>query len=359
MDIARDVAAFLSAAESSLDLALYDVRLPSPVGDVVAGAVRAASERGVEVRIAFNEDNPSPIAVPPPPRTRPDLLAALGVPIKPIPGEPDLMHHKYVTRDRRSVLTGSTNWTEDSWSREENVMVTVESPEIAAAYARNFAELWDGGEVSGTGRHDPRPVEVGTALVRAWFCPGRGDELAQQIATVVGRAQRRVRIASPVLTSGPILGTLAEIAASGKVDVAGVLDATQITEVYGQWSANSGSRWKLALLDCVLDSSPFTGKRSTPYRPDAVHDYMHAKVTVADDVAFVGSFNLSHSGEQNAENVLEIIDSRLASEIAAYVDAVRARYPPAPRPGASPAGTRSASPPRRNPRADSPPRAAA
>jgi phosphatidylserine/phosphatidylglycerophosphate/cardiolipin synthase-like enzyme len=54
---------------------------------------------------------------------------------------------------------------------------------------------------------------------------------------------------------------------------------------------------------------------------------MHAKVTVADDTVFVGSFNLSHSGEQNAENVLEITDSRLADQLAGFVDDVRSRYP--------------------------------
>jgi hypothetical protein len=47
---------------------------------------------------------------------------------------------------------------------------------------------------------------------------------------------------------------------------------------------------------------------------------MHAKVTVADDVVFVGSFNLSHSGEQNAENVLEIHDPALAERLAGFVD---------------------------------------
>ena len=54
---------------------------------------------------------------------------------------------------------------------------------------------------------------------------------------------------------------------------------------------------------------------------------MHAKVTVADDVVFVGSFNLSRSGEQNAENVLEIADAALAGRMAAYIDETRARYP--------------------------------
>ena len=42
--------------------------------------------------------------------------------------------------------------------------------------------------------------------------------------------------------------------------------------------------------------SPASARRRT--RPGAVHDFMHAKVTVCDDTAFVGSFNLSHSGER-------------------------------------------------------------
>jgi phosphatidylserine/phosphatidylglycerophosphate/cardiolipin synthase-like enzyme len=55
---------------------------------------------------------------------------------------------------------------------------------------------------------------------------------------------------------------------------------------------------------------------------------MHAKVTVADDTVFVGSFNLSHSGELNAENVLEITDAGLATQMAGFIDEIRAKYPP-------------------------------
>jgi phosphatidylserine/phosphatidylglycerophosphate/cardiolipin synthase-like enzyme len=294
----------------------------------VRDAVVAAAGRGVAIRLAYNLDAPrSGPPVPPPPQTDPQLLAALPFPTVGIPGAPDLMHHKYVIRDRRSVWTGSTNWTADAWTREENVIVTVESPALAARYADDFEQLWRARSVQGSGKVDSGPIEIDGRAVRPWFCPGRGERLAHRIAKAIGTAERRVRIASPVISSGPILGTLAQVVTDGKVDVAGVVDRTQILEVLAQWAANGNAAWKTPLLDTVLARAPFSGKRSTPYSPGTVHDYMHAKVTVADDRVFLGSFNLSHSGEQNAENVLELADAALADRLAAYIDDVRGRYP--------------------------------
>jgi phosphatidylserine/phosphatidylglycerophosphate/cardiolipin synthase-like enzyme len=54
---------------------------------------------------------------------------------------------------------------------------------------------------------------------------------------------------------------------------------------------------------------------------------MHAKVTVCDDTVFCGSFNLSRSGESNAENVVELESPELAGRLAAYIDEIRALYP--------------------------------
>jgi phosphatidylserine/phosphatidylglycerophosphate/cardiolipin synthase-like enzyme len=65
---------------------------------------------------------------------------------------------------------------------------------------------------------------------------------------------------------------------------------------------------------------------------------MHAKASVADDMVFAGSYNLSRSGEQNAENVVEIRDPELADRLAGWIDEVRARYPEAPLPGAEAEG---------------------
>jgi phosphatidylserine/phosphatidylglycerophosphate/cardiolipin synthase-like enzyme len=62
---------------------------------------------------------------------------------------------------------------------------------------------------------------------------------------------------------------------------------------------------------------------------------MHAKMLVADDYTYVGSFNLSHSGESNAENVIQVESQAVADMCAAYIDRVSARYGGAPVPVAS------------------------
>ena len=328
-DIARMVAAFVEPARETLELALYDVRLHDDTAEIVRNAIVGAHERGVHVRLVYNVEPPDRHPpIPPPPKTDPSLIESLPFETVGIPGWPDLMHHKYVVRDRDAVWSGSTNWTDDSWTREENVIVIIESTGVAIRFQDDFAQLWAKREVEPTGRVPTDPVRVGEADVRTWFSPKRGEKLAHEIGHALGCAMRRVRIASPVITSGPILGTLAEVAADKKVDLAGVVDATQIDEVLEQWRQNGNMSWKTPALRFALANGNFTGKRSTPYAPGAVHDYMHAKVVVCDDVVFIGSFNLSHSGEQNAENVLEIRDAALAQRMAAYVDEIRAKYEP-------------------------------
>ena len=331
VEIADRVAAFLGEAERSLDLALYDVRLPGEPGDIVAGALRAAAERGVRVRVAYNADHDERL-FPPPPHTEPELIERLPFDTRGVPGIPDLMHHKYVVRDGDSVWTGSTNWTTDSWTIQENVVLVARTAELAAEYAQNFDELWNSGDVSDSGHLDPRRLELGGHELRAWFTPGHGEELSHRIASAIGSARRRVRIASPVITAGPVLGTLAEVAAEARVEVRGVVDRTQMDNVVYQWRTNGRSAWKIPILGSVLEHADFSGKQSVAWTPESIHDFMHAKVTVCDDVVFTGSFNLSRSGEQNAENVVELHDPELAEQLAGFIDEVRARYPRMPVP---------------------------
>jgi phosphatidylserine/phosphatidylglycerophosphate/cardiolipin synthase-like enzyme len=327
LDVAERIAEFVSAAKRSLDFAHYDFHLGAETAAVVGGSIKAAAARGVTVRFLYNVDHRNPIPVPPPPEPDAKLIASLGVPARAIAGVPDLMHHKYVIRDDEAVWTGSMNWTDDSLTRQENVLVTATSLPLAVRFSANFDELWQRGSVEQSGFVDMDPVPVGDHQVRTWFTPGHGENLSHRIARAIGKAKRRVRICSPVITTAPVLGSLAQVISEGKVDVAGCVDRPQIGGVIYQWGVNGNASWKLPLLERVL-AAPFSAKPSTPWLPSgSVHDFMHAKLTVADDTVFTGSFNLSRSGEMNAENVLEVTDPELADRLAAYVDEVRARYP--------------------------------
>jgi phosphatidylserine/phosphatidylglycerophosphate/cardiolipin synthase-like enzyme len=325
--VASWIAQFVAEAERTLDLAHYDFHLKPETASIVGEAIRDAAARGVAVRFVYNIDHRKPIPVPPPPEPDARLIASLGVPAQPIAGVPDLMHHKYVIRDNEAVWTGSMNWTDDSFSLQENIIATVRSATLAARYTADFDQLWATRDVERSGFVEPSPLTVNGMTVRAWFTPGYGEALSVRIAKHIARSRRRVRICSPVITAAPVLATLAQLVSEGKLDIAGCVDAPQVRGVIYQWGENGNAAWKLPLLERAL-AAPFSGKPSTPWEPEGTpHDFMHAKVTIADDVVFTGSFNLSRSGERNAEDVLEIHDAALAERLAAYVDEVRALYP--------------------------------
>ena len=340
--VAAQLATFISTAQRSLDIAIYDLNLTGPPADQLRDAMKATVARGVAIRLLYNVDFPSPIPVPPPPEPDSAYIASLGVQSRPISGIPSLMHHKYVVRDAgtdaATVWTGSTNWTNDSWTREENVILRIPSSELAADYAQNFSELWDSMKVDATGKHDLPAVSLMYAdapvKTHLTFSPGRGRRMAHVVADHIARARRRIRVCSPVITSGVVLGTLGDLLHSNMphVDFKGVYDRTQMVEVLAQWHVDPHAGWKGPAFQSITASLPFASKVTTPYTPTSVHDFMHAKVTVVDNTVLTGSYNLSHAGETNAENLLELDSAPLADRFAEFIDTIFARYAAAPVP---------------------------
>ena len=335
-DIAALLADFLAAAKSSLSIAVYDFRLRGRAADLVAGALRGRAEAGVAVRLAYDAGKPdaapSPTRGDPAPPGTAAFVAGLGAAIasKPITGgdptQPKLMHHKYVVRDAgtpdAAVWTGSTNWTGDSWAIQENNILRIDSRELAVFYQNDFEEMWQGGDIATTGLHDTGTVQVGGAKVTVSFAPGQGDAIDHAIARLIHDARRRLLVGSMLLTSGPILRALADTM-SRVAEYGGIYDRTQMDGVLAQWR-DGPSNWKEPVFEQVV--APLAGKRSTPYTPGGRHDFMHNKILVIDDAVVTGSYNLSHSATQNAENCLVIHDPGLTDLYAAYLDGLARRY---------------------------------
>src|SRR5919204_315672 len=146
-------------------------------------------------------------------------------------------------------------------------------------------------------------------------------ELAHVIAEFLGAARSSLDLAQYDFHLGPettpvVAGAIREAAARG----------VAVRILYNVDHANPIPVPPPPEPDVELISS-----LGVPARPVAgVPDLMHHKFVVRDgDTVWTGSFNLSHSGEKNAEDVLEIRDADLADQLAKYVDQVRARYPPA------------------------------
>jgi phosphatidylserine/phosphatidylglycerophosphate/cardiolipin synthase-like enzyme len=337
-EIAGSLAAFLGGAQRDVAIAIYDFHVEGEDGQIIARTLQGLRDRGVRVRIVDHDERQTKREVPdnvPRPAAPPEYIDSLGLDVRPVIGFGTLMHHKYAVIDGERVWTGSMNWTEDSFTLQENCIVTVESGALATAYLRDFDQLWERPRhLDKSGRFDVEwsdaSVDGEAVRVRPFFCPGRGPELAAFIAGRIACARERVMICSPVLTSGPILGALSDVVGRGEVPVTGVVDRTQMRDVLRQWGALPKASWKPAAFRFVASKAGFGGKRSIPWGPDTVHDFLHAKLVVCDDWAFAGSYNHSRAGEENAENVLAIDGRACADRVAETIAGFAARYAPEP-----------------------------
>lgn len=336
-EIAQRLAEFVAAASATLDIAIYDCALDGDLAVTIGNAIGSASGHGVQIRIAYYAGpHLSPIVPPPQVPSSESFLATLNVPTRPISGYQSLMHHKYVVRDTgmpgAEVWTGSMNWTGDSWSREENLILTLPSLELASLYTRDFEQLWSSGQVEGTGAGDGGQADLAyngtSAPTRVWFSPALGQTMAHAVGDAIHQAQRRIVIASPVLTDGSVLGALRDVMQQGQVAVTGVYDRTQMAEVLKQWQERPQPSWKIDAFNQVAWDAHMASKVTTPYAPGSVHDYLHVKCIVIDDAVFAGSYNFSHSGEENAENLVRIDNAALAEMCVSYIDSLIARYGP-------------------------------
>src|SRR5262249_17737396 len=193
------------------------------------------------------------------------------------PHQPRLMHHKYIVRDggtpQAALWTGSSNFTDDSWSLQENNIVCVNSPELCAYYETDFTELWDKGDIDTSGAHDLGTVQVGGSAVDVAFAPGEGRTISSDIAQHISRARRRLIVCSMLIPSGTILGALRDVLRRRQVpEYGGLYDRTQMESVFEQWRGQP-AEWKIAAFEEV--AAGLAGKRSTPYAPGTPHDFMH------------------------------------------------------------------------------------
>ncbi|MEL7246123.1 MAG: DUF655 domain-containing protein [Cyanobacteria bacterium J06573_2] len=115
----------------------------------------------------------------------------------------DLLHHKYSVIDKKIVITGSHNWTEAANIGNDETVLVIENPKVAAHYVREFERLYSNAEFGIPGRIEKKVkqeekecgeikapsrfaekviVDINTATVEELVTlPGVGKKLAERI----------------------------------------------------------------------------------------------------------------------------------------------------------------------------------
>lgn len=121
---------WINAAEKTLDGAIYGLTDP-----VIAQALVAAKERGVQIRLVHDKTQAS---------SKYDMtafLAKAGIQVRIQRGsQGGILHHKFLIIDSLYVLTGSFNWTRGAIRRNDENFVVLDDQ--ASKFQAEFDRLW-------------------------------------------------------------------------------------------------------------------------------------------------------------------------------------------------------------------------
>jgi phosphatidylserine/phosphatidylglycerophosphate/cardiolipin synthase-like enzyme len=204
------------------------------------------------------------------------------------------MHNKFIIFDQHLVWTGSTNLTVSGTSYNNNNVLIIDSPRLAAIYQHEFDEMWDGQfGPSSPSTSQQQMVTIEDTPIQVLFAPE--DSAMAHIISLVEGAQSSIRFMAFSFTYRQLGEALLERAASG-VDVQGIFEARNSENEFSQ----------LPVLYCG----------GLPVRQDGNPATFHHKVLIIDNQVLVtGSLNFSISAdESNDENVIILTNVEIASQ---------------------------------------------
>lgn len=239
------MAQLIDGAQSTLDLQMYLFTL-----DALAQKLVAAKNRGVTVRVLLDPDHEGNLNVTP-------TLTSGGVNWKNAPSLYEFSHAKYLIVDKKTAVIMSGNWNYDAFVSERNYGVVDRDPEDLADLQAVFDQDW--------------------AMAN------------NQPFTAADLTCTRL-IVSPTNTKQRVLEHINSATATLDVETMYVSE-TNVRNAIGA-AKTRGVNVRVIINEATDDSVTYFKSLGIPVKtPDSF--YLHAKLIIADDVAFVGSVNYS------------------------------------------------------------------
>ncbi|WP_162128221.1 phospholipase D-like domain-containing protein [Flavobacterium phycosphaerae] len=300
---------YINACQNTLDIAIYNSYSPSGATGI-AGAINAAYNRGVQVRVIY-DGSTSSVMIP---------LLNSGIPVlaSPTSSSYGIMHNKFVIFDANSsdpnkpyVWTGSTNWTSVQIDGpDRNSVIAIQDQALALGYKIEFEEMWGSSTMTpdlvlsefGPYKIDntPHTYIIGGKTVNSYFSPS--DNVNAKIIAAINSANSDINIATMVLTRSDISNSLISKYNGGLTNINIVTDTQNPTgNQFDNLQAN------LAANHVVK----FTNSGIMHHKFMVVDNFN----STSDPLVLVGSHNWSSSAEnKNDENTLIVHDLNIANQ---------------------------------------------
>ncbi|MBU2599321.1 hypothetical protein KJ849_01910 [bacterium] len=265
----------------------------------ILGALNTAANRGVDIKIIFDQDckswNPGPLGL--------NKNVKWGLE----KSDSDEMHHKFAIFNGECIWTGGANWTGSGTSTNDDNAMLIYDPTLVANYQSEFFEMWGGGLTDQgicLGNFKENKINKVThihsyhnCLIENYFSSGKALEGPQEyIHNLLINTQESIFFMANVFTTSlKFHEDLINLHRQGKI-VEGIFDPQT-----AQFSNSAYPDLNEALIEVRV--------RNTSNK-------MHAKVFIIDqELVVTGSYNWSYSAEnKNDENSLLVRNEALARE---------------------------------------------
>lgn len=241
------IVAYIDAAQTSLDLQMYLFTVSA-----IRDRVIAAHQRGVAVRVLLDPDHDGNIS------TR-NALTAAGVPTRNAPTLYSFSHAKYLIADRASAIVMSANFNVDAFQTERNYGFVDRDPADLHDLQAIFDMDWAAG-----GGEPPQPANLECTRL----------------------------IVSPTNARPRVLELIESATSTLEVEALYVSETNVRNAIGAAKQRGVAVRVILEASSDNADTITFFQNKGIEIR-EPTSFYLHAKLIVADGVAFVGSENYS------------------------------------------------------------------
>ena len=303
---ADTLAKYINRATQTLDIAIYNWN-----STIIKDAVVAAKNRGVRVRVIYEDDNAN-VSV----GQLPANIPRVARPAQPGSSGSSIMHNKFVIIDAEStdpnipwVWTGSMNWTPAQLATDRNNVIALQDQALARVYTVEFEEMWGsrtavaGAILFGSRKTDNTPhfLLIGGRSVESYFSPT--DNVNGRLLTAIASADNDLHFESMLITRADLGRAIANQVTSRNI-------AACSDGLVNDTSGTAGFAFRLIKVGM--------GNRVLLKKTSGI---MHHKTLIvdaganqSDPTVFVGSHNWTASADtENDENTLVVHDAKVTN----------------------------------------------